>query len=88
MADKKPSPPMPGVAPKKVKHRVLYMRREPTAAYQAMASYEQGNAEDEQQGKYLFESVRAEHINKARAAAASIPFFLEQSEIEGLKVED
>lgn len=88
MADKKPTTPMPGVAPKVPKHRVLYMRREPTAEFQAMATYEMGDAAEEQQGKYLFDSIRAEHINKARAAAAPIPFFLEQSEIKGLKVED
>lgn len=88
MADKKPTTPMPGVAPKEVKHRVLYMRREPTSDYQAMASYEQGSADEIQQGKYLFESIRAEQINKARAAGAPVPYFLEQSEIKGLKVED
>lgn len=88
MADQKPKVSMPGVAPVKVKHRVLYMQTETAAKFRPLASYEQGSAEAEQQGKHLFDSIRAEHINKARAAAASVPFFLEQSEVEGIKVED
>ena len=87
MADTKQKSPMPGEALKVVRHRVLYIRREPTAEFQPLGSYELGNAEAEQQGKYLFDSIRAEHINKARAAGASIPFFLEQTEEGGLKVE-
>ncbi len=83
----KPAAKMPGVEVPAPKHRVLYIRREPTAEFQAIGSYELGDATTEQQGKYLFDSIRAEHINKARAAAAPIPFFLEQTEQNGLKVE-
>lgn len=90
MAEQKPkvNTPMPGTPTVAKTHRVLYMRSEPTADFKALASYEKGNAGDEQQGEYLFASIRAEYINRARAAAAPIPFFLEQSEKNGLKVED
>lgn len=84
---KKPAAPMPGVAPKIPRHRVLYIRREPTAEFQPLGSYELGNAGAETQGKYLFDSIRAEHINNARAAGAQVPFFVEQTEEKGLKVE-
>lgn len=83
----KPAAPMPGVAPKVPRHRVLYIQREPTAAFQPLATFELGDKEAETQGGYLFESIRAEHINKARAAGARVPFFLEQSEENGIKVE-
>jgi hypothetical protein len=82
------APDMPGVAPKLVRHRVLYVRGEPTAGFQPVATYEVGDPDDETQGEYLFASIRAELINKARAAAAPVPFFLEQSEEKGFKVED
>jgi len=78
---------MPGVPAPAPKHRVLYLRREPGAAFQPVGSYELGDKDAEQQGKYLFDSIRTEHINKARAASAPIPTFLEQTEQNGLKVE-
>ena len=85
MADPKQNTPMPGVAPKPVRHRVLYMRTEPTAGFQPVGSYALGNKDAEQQGEYLFSSIRSDLINKARAAAAPVPFFLEQTEEGGLK---
>jgi len=92
MADPKKNPPeggdLPGVAPKVPSHRVLYVKRDPSAKFQPVGSYEITDAESKRQGGYLFDSIRAEHINKARAAAAPIPFFLEQTEKNGQKVED
>lgn len=80
--------PLPGVELPPPRHRVLYIRSESTAAFQPVGSYQLGNADDETQGGYLFDSIRAERINKARAAGAPVPFFLEQTEVRGLKVED
>lgn len=79
---------MPGIEPRITRHRVLYIRPEPTADFRPLSTYEMGDPEDEKQGEYLFESIRSEHINKARAAGAQVPFFLEQSEVKGFKVED
>lgn len=79
---------LPGTKPEAVRHRVLYIQRALGVKFHPVGSYEQGNAEDEVQGKYLFDSIRAEHINRARAAGASLPRFLEQSEVGGFKVED
>lgn len=90
MAKTKPetkAPALPGVAPKVPRHKVLYILREPTAGYQPVGSYELGDAEAEAQGRYLFEAIRSEHINRARAASAQLPQFLEQTEENGLKVE-
>lgn len=92
MAEKKATTPapaaaMPGIAPSIKRHAVLYVRREPTSEFQPLASYELGDKEAERQGGYLFDSIRAEQINNARASAAQVPFFLEQVEEGGFKVE-
>lgn len=79
--------PMPGVELPPPRHRVLYCKPEKTADYQPVGSYQLGDADEEAQGGYLFDSIRAERINKARAAGAPVPFFLEQTEVRGLKVE-
>lgn len=78
---------MPGVELPPPRHRVLYCKPEKTAEYQPVGSYQLGDAEDETQGGYVFESIRAERINKARAAGAPAPYFLEQTEVNGKKVE-
>jgi hypothetical protein len=90
MADPKKTAnaPLPGAKPEPVRHRVLYIQTAPKVKFHPVGSYEQGNKDAEQQGQYLFASIRAEHINKARAAAAPVPNFLEQSEVGGFKVED
>lgn len=81
-----PAANMPGIKKAEPRHRVLYVKR--GEEFHPVGSYELGDAADEQQGKYLFDSIRADLINKARAAAAPIPFFLEQTEQNGFKVED
>jgi hypothetical protein len=79
---------MPGVAEKIPRHRVLYIRRDPGGEFQPLATFELGDKDAEEQGGYLFDSLRAEHINKARAAGAPVPFFLVQTEEKGFKVEE
>lgn len=79
--------PLPGVELPPPRHRVLYMKPEKTAEFLPVGSYELGDPDDETQGGYLFDSIRAERINKARAAGAPVPFFLEQTEVRGFKVE-
>lgn len=83
----KPEQAMPGVELPPPRHRVLYCKPEKTAEYQPVGSYQLGDPEAEVQGGYLFDSIRAERINKARAAGAPVPIFLEQTEVKGQKVE-
>lgn len=82
----KPAAKMPGTKPTAPRHRVLYVQR--GTEFQPVGSYELGDQGGEQQGEYLFAAIRTDLVNKARAAAAPIPFFLEQTEQDGLKLED
>lgn len=84
MAEKQKQAPVSAVKEaKEVRHRVLYVRAEPTAGWQPIASGVEGdenNAED-------FAALRIEKLNEARRAGAHRPEFREQTELNGKPVE-